>query len=126
MKQLVVGEGYNQVVQNKDPTCHAEMQSIQVASQTLNSFDLSGCVMYTSCEPCPMCLSATYWAKIGKIYYGSSHMDALEYGNFSDSNILSELQKKNEDRAIICEQYMQNEAVHVWREYQALPDKIRY
>jgi tRNA(Arg) A34 adenosine deaminase TadA len=122
----IVGEGYNQVVARKDPTWHGEMHAIRDGCYNLDTFDLSGCVMYTSCEPCPMCLSASFWAKLEKIFYGATHHDALVYGNFADSNILTELCKDPLSRSIPCEQHMQHEVVQVWKEYASLPDKTHY
>src|SRR5690606_23395164 len=84
----IIGEGYNQVVKQKDPTWHAEMEAIRQACKTLKTPHLDGCILYTSAECCPMCLSAAYWAHISCIYYASTTKDALQYGDFADIDIL--------------------------------------
>lgn len=82
----VIACGHNEVLKNNDPTCHAEMQTIRAACEALGTFDLSGCELYTSCYPCPMCLAATIWANIKKVYYGNTAKDAAEIG-FRDDYI---------------------------------------
>lgn len=93
----VVGKGKNQVLLKNDPTAHAEMVAIQDACQNLKTFDLSGCVLYTSCYPCPMCLSASIWANISTIYYGNTKKDAEEIG-FRDNRIYTYLQNVISDK----------------------------
>jgi len=97
--QEIVGKGHNMVTLLKDPTLHAEIVAIRDACCTLNDFKLEDCTLYTSCEPCPMCLSAAYWARIPTIYYGNTKVDAKNIG-FDDAYIYEELNKNQEDRYI--------------------------
>jgi guanine deaminase len=122
----IVSEGMNRVVASHDPTWHAEMEAIRLASVTLQSFKLTGCTLYTSAEPCPMCLSACYWAGIESVYYAASVEDALEYGNFDDRPIYEQLALPKEQRSILLTQMLREEAIVVWQEYRAKPDKIHY
>lgn len=122
----VVSEGMNRVVASHDPTWHAEMEAIRLACVTLQSFKLTGCVMYTAGESCPMCLATSYWAGIEKIYYAATVADALKYGNFDDTFIFEQLALPPEKRAIPSEQLLQEECVEVWKEYHAKPDRIQY
>ncbi|MFO0946752.1 MAG: nucleoside deaminase [Planctomycetota bacterium] len=124
--QRVVAEGMNRVVASHDPTWHAEMEAIRLACVTLRSFKLTGCVMYTAGESCPMCLSASYWAGIEKIYYAATVADALKYGNFDDTFIFEQLALSPEKRSIPSEQLLQEECVEVWKEYHAKADRIQY
>lgn len=94
----VVGEGYNQVVAVHDPTAHAEVVAIRNACAKLDTHDLSNCILYASCEPCPMCLAATYWAKIGRVIYAASREDAAEAG-FSDAFLYEEVSLPPQDRS---------------------------
>jgi len=123
---VIVGEGYNQVIKTNDPTWHAEMHAIREASKKLGTPHLSGCVMYTSAESCPMCLSAAYWAHIDKIYYAATTQDALKYGDFIDIDILDEVRKDPKQRRIVCKEIMRPEAVEVWKEFAKMPDRARY
>ena len=95
----IVGEGSNRVTSNNDPTAHAEIVAIRSACKKLNNFSLNGCELYSTCEPCPMCLSAIYWARINKIYYANTREDAGKI-DFDDSLIYSEFQKKINERKI--------------------------
>lgn len=95
----VIATGVNEVLGNNDPTAHAEVQAIRAASSKLNNFDLAGCVIYSSCEPCPMCLAAIYWARIDAIYFANSRRDAALIG-FDDDFLYHELQKPIEQRKI--------------------------
>lgn len=95
---VIVGIGNNHVVENNDPTAHAEMMAIRNACKTLKTFDLTGCILYTSCEPCPMCLSATIWANIKVVYYGNTRFDAADIG-FRDEMIYDYL--ANQDESIL-------------------------
>jgi guanine deaminase len=122
----IVSEGMNRVVASHDPTWHAEMEAIRVASVTLQSFKLTGCTLYTSAEPCPMCLAASYWAGIERIFYCASVEDALTYGNFDDSFIYEEFARPAAERKIPVRQLLRGEAVEVWKKYKAKPDKIQY
>lgn len=122
----IIGEGYNQVRKQNDPTWHAEMQAIREACKKLNSPHLEGCVMYTSAESCPMCLATSYWAHLDHIYYAATTADALKYGDFLDIDYLDEIRKDPEDRRIKQSEYMRPEAVEVWKEFSNLPDRARY
>lgn len=122
----IISEGYNQVMKYKDPTWHAEIQAIREACKKMNSPHLEGCVLYTSAECCPMCLAAAYWAHIDHIYYGATIEDSLKYGDFQDTDILTELRKKPEERKIRFTENMRSEAVEVWKEFSKMPDRARY
>lgn len=122
----IISEGYNQVIKQKDPTWHAEMQAIREACKKLGTPHLEGCILYTSAECCPMCLATAYWAHIGKIYYGATTGDALKYGEFADIDILDEVRKEPQDRRIKFIQMMRPEAVEVWKEFAAMPAHAHY
>lgn len=122
----IVSEGMNRVVASKDPTWHAEMEAIRLACITLQNFKLHGCTIYTSAEPCPMCMATCYWAEIDRVYFAATVDDAFKYGNFDDRPIYEELALPREKRKIPVQQMMQAEAVEVWKLYQAKPDKIHY
>jgi guanine deaminase len=123
---MIIGEGANRVVAENDPTWHAEMGAIRQACRSQRSFKLPGATLYTSAEPCPMCMAACYWAGIGTVYYASQVEDALEYGNFDDSMIYDEIRKPADERSIRITQIMRAEAVEVWKKYQAKGDKVQY
>ncbi|QPH39210.1 nucleoside deaminase [Pedobacter endophyticus] len=120
--QFIAGSA-NKVALNNDPTAHAEVSAIRLACAQLNTFDLTGCVIYTSCEPCPMCLGAIYWAKIGTIYYANTKADAEEVG-FSDKLIYEELDKPLEKRALPVVQLMRNEALKAFKLWEKSPFEI--
>lgn len=122
----IIGEGYNQVLRHNDPTWHAEMHAIREACKKLGTPHLDGCILYTSAECCPMCLSAAYWAHIKHIYYGATIQDALKYGGFADVDILSEVRKNPEQRKIPFTEVMRPEAVEVWKEFAKMPDRAQY
>ncbi len=122
---LLVAEGYNQVTSNNDPTAHAEVTAIRNASRVLNTFDLSGCVIYTSCEPCPMCLGAIYWAGIEKMFYGNTKQNAAAIG-FDDDFIYKEIEKPLSDRKLISAQLMNKEALKAFSLWNDLENKIEY
>jgi guanine deaminase len=122
----IVGEGINRVVANNDPTCHGEVEAIRQACKKLQTFKLNGCTLYTSSEPCPMCLTAAYWARIDKLYYAATINDAKQYGDFDDQPFYKELSLPPEKRSLPCQQILQDEAVEVWKQYQAKADKIHY
>ncbi len=122
----VLAEGTNRVVAENDPTWHAEMAAIRAACKAQGSFKLRAATLYTSAEPCPMCMAAAYWAGIERIFYASTNADALKYGNFDDSMIYAELRKPVADRAIPCTQIMRAEAVAVWEDYARKPDRVPY
>ena len=122
----IVAEGMNRVVASHDPTWHAEMEAIRLACITLQSFKLHGCTLYTAGEPCPMCMAAAYWAEIGQIFYSATVEDAYTYGQFDDRYIYKELALPPGQRKIQMQQMLREEAVAVWKQYQAKPDKVPY
>jgi guanine deaminase len=122
----IVAEGMNRVVASHDPTWHAEMEAIRLACITLQSFKLHGCTLYTAGEPCPMCMATAYWAEIDQIFYSATVEDAYTYGQFDDRYIYKELALPPEKRKILMRQMLREEAVAVWKQYQAKPDKIHY
>ena len=121
----VVATGVNRVVPNNDPTAHAEVSAIRAACTKLGTFDLCGCVIYTSCEPCPMCLGAIYWAHLDKIYYGATQFDAAAV-DFDDSFIYRELELKPTDRNKPVETMLQTEAQAPFEAWRAKADKVEY
>ena len=121
----VISEGSNKVTLNNDPTAHGEIVAIRQACKNLNNFNLSGCELYSTCEPCPMCLSAIYWARIEKIYYANTRKDAQNI-DFDDSLIYSELLKNNDKRKIPMIQMMRNEALKVFELWDIKTDKVKY
>jgi guanine deaminase len=121
----IVGEGWNKVTLHNDPTAHAEVEAIREASQKLKNFDLSGCEIYTSCEPCPMCLSAIYWARISKIYFANTKTDAARI-QFDDDFIYQEIPKAQHDRKIPMSQMMHEEALKVFEMWEKSSKKIPY
>ena len=121
----IISEGVNRVTADNDPTAHAEISAIRQAAKKLHTFDLSGCTIYTSCEPCPMCLSAIYWAHLDKIYFGNTKTDAKNIG-FDDSFIYDELERKPGDRKIAMQRLLPEEAIHVFEEWMNKEDKVIY
>ena len=121
----VIAEGSNKVTLNNDPTAHGEIVAIREACKKLNNFNLSGCELYSTCEPCPMCLSAIYWSRINKIYYANTRKDARKI-DFDDSSIYSELQKNINERKIPMTQIMRNEALKAFELWDKKVDKIKY
>ncbi|MBR2378403.1 MAG: nucleoside deaminase [Bacteroidaceae bacterium] len=121
----IIASGANRVTADNDPTAHAEVNAIRAAAKRLGTFDLSGCDIYTSCEPCPMCLSAIYWARIGRIYYGNTQYDAKVI-NFDDSFIYNELSLAPEQRAIPAERILGDEAIATFDKWRDKEDKIEY
>lgn len=121
----VIAEGYNRVTSLNDPTAHAEVTAIREACAALDTFDLSGCEIYTSCEPCPMCLSAIYWARLDRIYYGNSRQDAAKIG-FDDEFLYQEVATPIEDRKIPTLQILHDEAEVAFKAWDAKPDKVLY
>ena len=121
----IIAEGHNQVTANNDPTAHAEIVAIRNACAKLNNFFLKGCDLYTSCEPCPMCLSAIYWSHLDNIYYANTRTDAKDI-NFDDSFIYSEIKKEIDDRKIKMIQINREEALEAFKIWQTKEDKIRY
>jgi len=121
----IVATGVNRVTANTDPTAHAEVNAIREASKILGTYDLAGCDIYTSCEPCPMCLGAVYWAHLDKMYYGNTKSDAKEIG-FDDSFIYEELELKPESRRVKTTQLLANEAIVAFQAWTKAEDKISY
>lgn len=122
----IIGEGYNQVIKNNDPTWHGEMQAIREACQYLRSPHLEGCVIYTSAELCPMCMAACYWAHIDHVFYAASMADVMQYGNFEDENYYEELAKDPNDRRIGSSNFMRIEAIEIWKLFEKMPNKVHY
>ncbi len=121
----IVGEGTNQVTGSHDPTAHAEVVAIRAACTELGTFSLAGCEIYASCEPCPMCLSAIYWARIERIFYGNTKVDAAAIG-FDDDHIYREIALPVSDRAIPTAQILSEEAISAFRAWENADDKIEY
>ena len=121
----IISEGSNKVTLTNDPTAHGEIVAIREACLKLNTFNLSGCELYSSCEPCPMCLSAIYWSHIDKIFYANTRNDAKNI-DFDDSFIYSEINKKIEDRKIEMTQMLRDEALKAFKIWDNKVDKIKY
>ena len=121
----IIAEGVNRVTANNDPTAHAEVTAIRAACARLETFQLDDCVIYTSCEPCPMCLSAIYWAGISKIFYGNTKKDADKI-NFGDDFIYEEIAKPYAARRIPMMQLLREESLAAFRAWEENPDKIEY
>lgn len=121
----IIAEGVNRVTANNDPTAHAEVSAIRAACQKVNDFKLNGCTIYTSCEPCPMCLSAIYWAGIKDIYYGNTKKDAEAIG-FGDNFIYRELSIPASQRSVPMRPMMRTEAQQAFQDWQEKEDKVEY
>ena len=121
----IIGRGNNRVTSSNDPTAHAEITAIRDACKTLNDFQLEDCIIYTSCEPCPMCLGAIYWARPKKVYYGSNQQDAADIG-FDDEFIYKEIPLPFEQRSIPFEQCGREIALEPFQKWEAKEDKIEY
>ncbi len=121
----IIAEGSNKVTSNNDPTAHGEIVAIREACKKLNNFSLNGCELYSTCEPCPMCLSAIYWARIDKIYYANTRDDARKI-DFDDSLIYTELQKNIDKRKIPMIQILRNEALKAFELWDQKKDKVKY
>ena len=123
----IIAEGSNKVTLSKNPdsTAHGEMCVIRDACKKLNTFNLSGCELYSSCEPCPMCLSACYWSRIDKIYYANTREDAKKI-DFDDSIIYSEITKNINERKISMEQIMREEALKAFELWDKKTDRVKY
>jgi guanine deaminase len=122
---VIIGEGWNQVTSKNDPTAHAEVVAIRTACANVANFDLSQSVIYTSCEPCPMCLAAIYWARISKIYYANNRKDAAEI-SFDDDHIYEEIPKAISERKIKMEPLLREEALKVFQIWKSKSDKVPY
>jgi len=121
----VVGRGQNRVTSTNDPTAHAEVTAIREACRALNTFQLADCELFTSCEPCPMCLSAIYWARIPRIFYGNTRGDAADIG-FDDDFIYQQVPLAPEKRAIKMSLLLRDEALASFKGWAAKQDKVRY
>jgi len=121
----VVGRGSNQVTSTNDPTAHAEILAIREACQRLKTFQLEDCELYTSCEPCPMCLSAIYWARLGRVFYANTHQDAATI-DFDDEFIYREVALPIGKRKLKMKQLLREEALAAFAEWQQKTDKIPY
>ena len=121
----VIAKGSNKVTSTNDPTAHGEIVAIREACKKLNNFNLNGSELYSTCEPCPMCLSAIYWARISKIYYANTREDAQKI-DFDDSFIYSEFEKKIKERKIPMIQMMRNEALKAFELWDKKTDKVKY
>jgi tRNA(Arg) A34 adenosine deaminase TadA len=121
----IIGEGWNKVTSSNDPTAHAEVVAIREACKSIGDFNLSGAEIYTSCEPCPMCLAAIYWSRIDKIYFGNNKKDAAKIG-FDDQFLYEEVVKPIEKRQIPCVPMMRDEAIKVFNEWENKTDKVPY
>jgi guanine deaminase len=121
----VVGRGNNRVTSTNDPTAHAEVTAIRDACASLKTFQLTDCELYTSCEPCPMCLSAIYWARIPTVYYGNTRQDAADIG-FDDDFIYQQVPLPPEKRAIKMSPHLRAEALLTFKSWAAKTDKVRY
>ena len=123
--EKIIAEGSNKVTSTNDPTAHGEIVAIREACKQLNNFSLSGCELYSSCEPCPLCLSAIYWARINKIYYANTREDACKI-DFDDSFIYSEIKKNIDERKIPMIQMMRDEALKAFELWDKKKDKVKY
>ena len=123
--EKIVSEGSNKVTLTNDPTAHGEIVAIRDACKKLNNFNLKGSELYSTCEPCPMCLSAIYWTRIDKIYYANTREDARKI-DFDDSLIYSEFKKNINERKIPMTQMMRNEALIAFKLWDKKKDKVKY
>jgi guanine deaminase len=121
----IVAEGSNLVTSTNDPTAHAEVVAVRRACQALATFDLTGCEIYTSCEPCPMCLSAIYWGRLSRIYYANDRHDAAKIG-FRDDFLYHEIPLPLEQRAIPIQRVLQAEGWAAFEEWDRKADKVQY
>jgi tRNA(Arg) A34 adenosine deaminase TadA len=121
----IVGEGYNSVIRSNDPTAHAEVLAIRKACENLATFELKECTIYTSCEPCPMCLGAIYWARIKKVVYACTKEDAAQI-SFDDDDFYGEMAKDMKHRKIDFEELMRGEALPLFKIWREKPDKTNY
>src|SRR3989339_92453 len=119
----IVAMSSNSVTTDNDPTAHAEVNALRAASKKLGTFDLNGCIVYSSCEPCPMCLGAIYWAKIDTLFFANNKTDAKNIG-FDDSFIYEEIEKSYEQRKMKIVQFMRDQALEAFRMWDSKEDKI--
>ena len=122
---VILGKGCNRVISDNDPTAHAEVTAIREACRNVESYDLTGAVIYSTCEPCPMCLSAIYWAKIKMVYFSLTQFDAHDIG-FSDNLIYQEFELEAEERTVKMEKIELPAAVELFEEWRKSPNKILY
>jgi tRNA(Arg) A34 adenosine deaminase TadA len=121
----IVGRGWNQVTSSNDPTAHAEIVAIREACKRLKTFELDGCELYTSCEPCPMCLSAMYWSRLSSVFYGNTRKDAAKIA-FDDDFIYREVGLPIRKRKLVMKQLLRKEALAAFAEWEKKTDKIPY
>jgi tRNA(Arg) A34 adenosine deaminase TadA len=121
----IIGRGWNRVTGTNDPTAHAEIVAIREAAAALGSFSLAGCVLYASCEPCPMCLAAACWARVERIVFAADRNDAAAAG-FDDAAFYAEMSRPPAERRLRTSQALRPEALRVFDEWRAMPDKILY
>lgn len=121
----IIAAAHNEVLKNNDPTCHAEIQAIRAAAKKLNRFDFSGCEIYSSCEPCPMCLAAIYWARISKLYFGCTREDAAKIG-FDDKEIYDAIRGEAAGGRVKKIQIAREECLQPFKEWEKMNDKIQY
>ncbi|MDR3737553.1 MAG: nucleoside deaminase [Terracidiphilus sp.] len=121
----IVGEGANSVTTTCDPTAHGEVNAIRAACRALGTFVLEGCQLYTSCEPCPMCLAAAYWSRVDAVYFGASQADAARAG-FDDAFLYGEMRREIPERKLRAEQLLADEACASFDAWLASPNKIEY
>ena len=121
----IIATGWNKVTSSNDPTAHAEVTAIRAAASSLGTFVLGGCVLYTSCEPCPMCLSAAYWARVDRIVFAATRADADAAG-FQDGHIYEELARPLHARKLPMQEALRERAVEVFAEWSRLPNKTLY
>ena len=122
---VIIAEGANQVTATNDPTAHAEVTALRNAARALNVFDLSGCDVYSSCEPCPMCLAACYWSRVEGLYFAAGSDDAARAG-FDDAFLYAEMRKPMSERRLASEQLLREEAWQSFAAWIASPNKIEY
>ena len=122
----VVAEGANRVIADKDPTCHAEINAIRAACAVLGTHELRGCVLYTTCEPCPMCYAACCWARVDKIFFASNIHDAKKYGGFDDAAIYNEVKRPIQDRSPEGTELLRKEMLDLWQEFRNMTDPPSY
>jgi tRNA(Arg) A34 adenosine deaminase TadA len=121
----IIAESSNSVTTDNDPTAHAEVNTIRKACKSLNTFDLEGCTIYSSCEPCPMCLGAIYWAHLDELYFANNKKDAADIG-FDDAFIYDELDLPYEKRKLKTNQFMRDEALQAFRKWDEFEEKTEY
>ena len=121
----IIARGHNQVTLCNDPTAHAEVVAIRNACEALGDYSLKGCEIYSSCEPCPMCLSAIYWSRVDKLYFGGSRYDAADAG-LDDALLYNEIPLEPSQRQIPSQQLLQDEAVVAFKEWKELDSKVEY